>query len=101
MAHSKRVKIETKRDKKEELSCSRVVYCSRVKGNEKKDGNRNSMSQLTSKYFLKSILTFLSNFVQWLWSTLIQAELNNLVDKFNNWHIRMDHKSGSSNWCFS
>ena len=41
MAHSKRVKIETKRDRKEELPCNRVVYCSGVKGNEKKNGNCN------------------------------------------------------------
>ena len=37
MVCSKRVKIETKRDKEEELLCSKVMYCSGVKGNEKEE----------------------------------------------------------------
>ena len=35
-------KIETKGSKKEELPCSKVVYCSGVKGNEEKNRNHNT-----------------------------------------------------------
>ena len=39
---------------------------------------------------LLSSLTLASNLVQWLWSSLIQRELDKLRDSFNNHKVRSD-----------